>query len=104
MAIVHTLIIDPLLIALGEAGKRLPSEAFPAIAIVGAFIGAYHAYRYFTNGMRTINLFHILVVAPVLLYIGIRGQSHAGFAFPLATMLGFAAIGYNVANLIKYSA
>ena len=103
LAIVHSLIIGPLLIALGEAGERLRDEAFPAIAVVGGFIAAYHAYRYFTNGMRNINLFHMLVVAPVLLYIGIRGKSHAGFAFPLATMLGFAAIGYNVSNLIKYS-
>ena len=102
LAIVHALIIGPLLIALGEAGKSLPNEAFSAVAIVAIIIAAYHTYRYFTNGMRGINLFHILVVAPVLLYIGIRGKSHAGFAFPLATMIGFAAIGYNLLNLIKY--
>ena len=103
LAIVHTVIIGPLLVALGEAGDRLPKEAFPAIAAVGVIVELFHAYRYFTNGMRNINLFHMLVVAPVLIYIGIRGKSHAGFAFPLATMLGFAAIGYNLGNIIKYS-
>ena len=103
LALLHTFIIGPLFVALGEYGRMLPKAAFPAIAMVGIIVELFHTYRYFTNGMRNINLFHMLIVAPVLIYIGVRGKAHAGFALTLATMMGFAAIGYHASNLIKYS-
>ncbi len=103
LAIAHMIIIGPLLVALGFEGRRLPQAAFPAIAVIGVAIGFYHGYRYLSSGFRPINLFHLLVVAPVITYIGIRGRRNAGFAFNIAAMLGFAAIGYNGMNLALHS-
>lgn len=103
LAMTHAIIIGPLLVGLGVKGQSLPKAAFPAIAATGLAIGLYHGYRYLTNGFRPINMFHLLVVAPLIVYIGARAKQAGSFAFSLVTMLGFASIGYNTLNLVRYS-
>jgi hypothetical protein len=42
-----------------------------------------------------VNLIHILLVGPLLLYIGYNGEKTPRLYFELLLMLGFAAIGYH---------
>ena len=42
-----------------------------------------------------VNLIHILLVGPVLVYIGYNGEKTQRLYFELLLMLGFAAIGYH---------
>jgi hypothetical protein len=42
-----------------------------------------------------VNLIHILLVGPLLVYIGYNREKTARLYFELLMMLGFAAIGYH---------
>jgi hypothetical protein len=42
-----------------------------------------------------VNLIHIILVGPLLIYIGYHGAKTSRLYFELLLMLGFAAIGYH---------
>jgi hypothetical protein len=42
-----------------------------------------------------VNLIHIILVGPLLVYIGYHGVKTARLYFELLMLLGFAAIGYH---------
>ena len=43
----------------------------------------------------------MVIVAPLLLYIGYRRQETPRFAYELCIMVGFAALGYHTYSAIK---
>ena len=43
-----------------------------------------------------INYLHILIVGPLLLFIGYKNTETPRYAFELLLMLGFASIGYHL--------
>jgi hypothetical protein len=47
-----------------------------------------------------VNLIHMFLVAPLLLWIGYHGKNTGRAAFELVLMLAFAALGYNLYGLI----
>jgi len=46
-----------------------------------------------------VNLIHMLVVAPLLLWIGYYGKETSRAAYELLLMTGFAALGYHLYSL-----
>lgn len=42
-----------------------------------------------------VNLLHIFIIGPLLIYIGYYGEKTARLYFELLLMLGFASIGYH---------
>lgn len=65
------------------------------------FIFCYHLYRATTKKNPWINLIHILVIAPLIFYIGYNREETPRFAFEILLMLSITAIGYNGFYLIK---
>ena len=47
-----------------------------------------------------VNLIHMLVIAPLLLWIGYYGKETSRAAYELLLMTGFAALGYHLYSLI----
>jgi len=73
---------------------------FHGILALGLILLAYQGYKAFiklANGLSgyKINLFHVLVVAPLLIYIGYRQPEATDFVYQLLLMASFAAIGYH---------
>jgi hypothetical protein len=66
---------------------------------LGVVIVSYHiykAYTYMTAGKGYwVNLLHIFIIGPLLIYIGYYGEKTARLYFELLLMLGFASIGYH---------
>jgi len=64
----------------------------------------YHLYRAYIK-IKTgasslwVNLFHIFLIAPLLLYVGYGKKETIRGAFEMVLMLAFAAFGYNVYSL-----
>jgi hypothetical protein len=56
----------------------------------------YKAYGYLKNNKGIwVNLIHIFIVGPLVVYIGYNGDKTARKFFEMLLMLGFAAIGYH---------
>jgi hypothetical protein len=66
------------------------------LGLVVIFYHIYKAYNYMQLGKSYwVNLIHILLVGPLLVYIGYNREKTPRLYFELLLMLAFAAIGYH---------
>jgi len=95
----HVLIVGGLFMYVGIQRTDIPNALFPILFWLGVIIIFYHifkVYKYITQGKGYwVNLIHILLVGPLLIYIGYNRDKTARLYFELLLMLGFAAIGYH---------
>ncbi len=100
LQLAHILILGPLLVVIGLGYVDAWSMA---IAGLGAFITLYHGFKVYTKWTAGqafwVNLFHALIVGPVLMAKGLLDSPRYVDEFIL--MFGFAAIGYHALYLIK---
>ena len=72
---------------------------YPILLCLGLIIIFYHifkVYNYIKLGKGYwVNLIHIFIVGPLLVYIGYNKENTARLYFELLLMVGFAAIGYH---------
>ena len=95
----HILIIGGLFLYVGIQTTNIPKMMFPMLLGLGIIIIVYHAFKVYSKIVKGkgywVNLIHILLVGPLLLYIGYNGDKTARLYFELLLMLGFASIGYH---------
>lgn len=95
----HILIIGSLFLYVGIYKTAIPKIMFPILLGLGIVIILYHMYKAYNNIQHGkgfwINLIHIILVGPLLGYIGYYDVKTARLYFELLLMLGFAAIGYH---------
>ena len=100
----HILIVGGLFMYVGIKRDKLYKPLFHGLFWLGIIIIFYHVYKiyhYAINGKRYwVNLIHILIVAPLLIYIGYIGEKTSRKYFELLLMTGFAAIGYHTYYLL----
>ncbi len=97
--ILHIFVVGTLFLYVGikqtNASKLLLNSLLP----LGIIIVLYHSYKayikYNTNTSIWVNLIHILLVGPLLIYIGYNAENTRRLYFELLLMLGFASIGYH---------
>jgi Na+-transporting methylmalonyl-CoA/oxaloacetate decarboxylase beta subunit len=95
----HILFVGTLFMYVGIRRTNIPAIMFPILLTLGIVIMAYHSYKVY-NYMQQgkgywVNLIHILLVGPLLVYIGYNGVKTPRLYFELLLMFGFAAIGYH---------
>ena len=97
--IFHVLIIGSLFLYVGIYKTKIPELMFPILLGLGIIIILYHIYKAYNNIKQGkgfwANLIHIILVGPLLIYIGSHGIKTPRLYFELLLMLGFAAIGYH---------
>lgn len=95
----HILIVGGLFLYVGIHNTNIPTQMFPMLLGLGIFIILYHlfkVYKYINLGKSYwVNLIHILLVGPLLIFIGYNSDKTARLYFELLLMLGFASIGYH---------
>ena len=106
LAFFHILVVAPLFFVIAFFQNKMPDWAYTAILGLGAFVLIYQSYKYVLrlsqkSAYAWVNLFHIFLIAPLLLYIGYRRQETPRFAYELCIMAGFAALGYHTYSAIK---
>ena len=47
-----------------------------------------------------VNIFHVLLVAPLLFYVCAKGFDTPRWAYELLAMAGFAALGYHIYSIV----
>lgn len=104
LSLFHVLVVGPLFLYVSTA-TSLPAFVFPVLLTLGAVVLGYQGYKAYTkiaagSGGYKINLFHVIAVAPVLLYIGYEKPDPNDFIYQILLMLGFAVIGYHGYYLI----
>jgi uncharacterized membrane protein len=95
----HILIIGSLFLYVGIQQAKILSITYPFLIFLGIFLIIYQTYKGYL-GIKAgkfpwVSLFHIVIVAPLLLLIGIYGVDSPRYLYELLLMLGFAAIGYH---------
>jgi hypothetical protein len=104
LALFHILFVAPLFFVIAFFRSEMPVWAFRTLFVLGLFILVYHGYKFFLklsqNSMSAwINAIHILLFAPLLIYIGLEQKETPRAAYELCIMVGFAALGYHLYNL-----
>jgi xanthine/uracil permease len=106
LALFHLVIIAPFLLFIGFKRADTPQWVYMALFAVGIIILLYHSFRLFTR-LRSgstnawINAIHVLLVAPLLLYIGYHKKETPRSAYELLLLLAFGAGGYHLFSLVK---
>ena len=95
----HIIIVGFLFLYVGINNVSISKSYLNYLLPLGVFIIFYHLYKSyikFVNGKSTwVNLIHILLIGPLLVYIGYYGDKTARLYFELLLMLGFAVMGYH---------
>ena len=111
----HVLVLGPLLIYVGWFGKKSNKYIFPLIFGIGVMAFIYHSFRIFsprevfncknTNYdtvklelgiMKTIYIFHALIIAPILIYVGWFGINSFSAIFPIILFFGIIGFFYHL--------
>jgi hypothetical protein len=94
---VHILVVAPLFFYVGT--QSVPDFVFTILFYLGIFVliaHIYFAYNKIKNNKSTwVNLIHIFIIAPLLIYIGYNKRATERKYFEFLLMLGFAALGYH---------
>ena len=95
----HIIIVGGLFLYVGINRENISKLLFRILLGLGFLIIFYHAYKtynYIKAGKGYwVNLLHIFIVGPLLIYIGYYGEKTARLYFEILMMLGFASIGYH---------
>jgi len=99
VSLFHILLVGPLFLYVAIKASNNPKWMFPFLLGLGAFIIVYHAYLGYKKIMlgksAWVNYIHVLLVGPLLVYIGYNGLDTSRKFFEMLMMLGMAAIGYH---------
>ena len=101
----HIIIVGGLFIYVGINKDKISKTLFYILFGLGIVIIFYHLYKtynYIKEGKGYwVNLIHIFIVGPILVYIGFNREKTQRLFFELLLMLGFASIGYHGYYLMK---
>jgi len=106
IGIFHIFIIVPFLGYIFIQRAATPDYIYNILFFLGLFILVYHTYkallRYTSmSPLLWVNLIHIFIIAPLLVYIGYFGKKTNRAAYELLGLITFAAFGYHLFNLVK---
>lgn len=106
LSLFHLVFVAPLFLGVGFIRSATPEWLYMGILVLGVAILLYHSYKLLLrikikSNYTWVNAIHILTVAPLLIYIGIKKRDTPRFAYELLVMLGFAATGYHLYSLVS---
>lgn len=93
----HILFVGSLFLYVGISKDRIPFFLYYILLILGLIVIIYHLYKVIAKKTKQIwvSLIHIILVGPLLLFIGYKKQETSRKFYELLLMLAFAAIGYH---------
>jgi hypothetical protein len=97
--IFHILFVGGLFLYVGINGVKIPAFIFPLLMYLGIIIIIYHSYKAYLKILLDksawVNYFHIFLIGPLLIIIGLNGIDTSRKYFELLLMAGMASIGYH---------
>ena len=108
IAVMHVVVIAPLLLFIGFNRAATPEWLYNVIFGLGILVLVYHGYRAITrilaaSPLAWINLIHVFIVAPLLLWIGHYGKRTERPAYDMLLIAAFGALGFQLYRVIVMS-
>jgi hypothetical protein len=105
LAVFHIIAVVPLFLFVGFQRAATPEWLYHVLFGLGILLLVYHGIKGIIrimakSGAAWINIFHAIIVAPLLIWIGYFGKKTERPAYELLLMVGFAALGYHMKNLL----
>lgn len=98
----HVFIFAPLLIWLGVLGKTYYNWVNIVLIIMGGLITLYHGYKLFSTSIYNwVSWIHVLLIGPLLFFIGWNNGKVDSKYYKFLVMLGGAALVYHSLRLKK---
>jgi hypothetical protein len=95
----HIIIVGILFLYVGMSRDNTIPILYPILLGLGIIIIFYHiykTYKYIKDGKGYwVNLIHIFLIGPLLIYIGYNREKTSRKFFELLLLFGFSAIGYH---------
>jgi hypothetical protein len=93
--IFHIIFVGGLFLYLGIRQNAAPSWLYTAVVFLGIAIIIAHGLKLIKNRYSLVSWFHVLIVAPLVIYIGRTGPHTPAIAYNLILLEGVLAIGYH---------
>jgi hypothetical protein len=105
ISLAHILVIVPFFLYVAFQRAASPDWLYWLVFGTGLTVLMVHAtkaaYRWIAGSTYIwVNLLHVLLFAPLLIYIGFYGKKTPRAAYELLAMAGFAALGYHIYSIL----
>jgi hypothetical protein len=106
LSVFHIIFVVPFFLYIGYQRAATSEWIYSTVLAIGAVIFFYHGFKLFMRIKNQsphawVNAIHVLLIAPLLLYIGYHRKETPRAAYEMLLMLGFAAGGYHLFSLVK---
>lgn len=90
----HGLLLGPVFLYVGLIADRTPDMVFHGLLAMAALLIIYHAATLLQNKKQfpMVNVFHLAIGAPLMIYLGTQKKESLPQAFLVAIGLGFLLI------------
>jgi uncharacterized membrane protein len=101
----HVLFIAPFLLYVFHNRASNPEWIYTTLLVLGLFVLVYHSYKALVKFFAKtpslwVNIYHIVGVAPLLIYIGYTGKKTERPAYEVLGITAFGALGYHLYNMV----
>lgn len=101
LSLFHIFAVVPLFLFVALSRASTPSWLYTTLAVLGGILVVYHGFKAVRRFLAKssalyINLIHALIIAPLLIYIGVKGKETPRPAYEMLAMVAFAALGYHI--------
>lgn len=108
IAIFHVVVIVPFLLFVGFNRAATPEWVYNVLFGTGILVLVYHSYKAITRILAAspflwINLIHVLLIAPLLIWIGYHGKRTERPAYDMLLIAAFGAFGFHLYRIIVMS-
>jgi hypothetical protein len=106
VSLIHVFLIVPFLLYCVSKGNNMSKFLKYALIVFGLFIVLFHGYRILSNPLtisviRIINWFHLLIIGPLLMYIGFTTPNISANYFDYLAIIAYSALIYHGYYLSK---
>lgn len=101
----HILVVVPFFLYVAFVRGQLVPWVFNILLGLGGVILLYHLMLSYKKWVAKspslwVNLIHVIAVAPLLIYIGVKGYDTPRWAFEILALTAFGALGYHLYSMV----
>ena len=104
LSLFHVAIVSVYFIYIGIYRDTSGKIILKSLFYLGIILFIYHSYKVYLKLINSkqiwVNLIHIFLVVPLLIYIGYYEENTERKYFELLLMLGFSSLGYHIYYLL----
>ena len=106
LSLFHLCVLAPFLLFIGFQRASTPDWLFQSLFVIGIIVLGFHSFRLITRlrsnvSYAWVNILHVVLVAPLLIYIGYHKKETPRLFYELLLMLSFGMVGYHLFSLIR---